>query len=216
VQGHQRYPHRFELASHVNKIFEADKRKSSEEIFALEKQLDKTIKDIIQACADNSDLILLEKAINNDQNVAKRQPQLLKERSEGVHNKFLNMQKSLEESLQNLKRAANAFPLSSQEVVKAIYSGHQGAELSKIDQKLQSLKFPSYFEVKKTSEGLEISTRADRRVVTEINPQDLKTIEAIDIKLGCFWEASWTSLQFGLFQDEESEGFLSLFEFFRN
>jgi len=175
------------LINHVNNIFSADKQKSSEDVFALKQQLDETIKDITHTCNDNGDLLLLEEAIRNEQNDTKVLPQLMEEKSLGVYNKFLKMQKSLEQSLENSKKTVNALQLSSEEVVKEIYSGQEqlsAAELSKIHEKLQTLKFFSYFDVKKTLEGLEVSMWPDQPKQIEVNERDFKEAETLRIKLG--------------------------------
>jgi len=180
----------FEAINHANNLFNIAKQKGPERTFVFKQQIDETIKDITHACADNGDLLVLEKAFYNNQSVSKMLPQFLKEKSEEMHNKFLKMQKSFAESLENSRRTISALQLPSQEVVKELYSVQEGRqklserELSKIYQECRTLKFFSYFDVKKTSEGLEISMWPYEPKQIEVNDGDFKSVEAIDIKLG--------------------------------
>jgi len=179
----------FELVQQANNLFNADKKKDSEDTFALKQQMDVMLKNIIKTCDDDGDLIFLDKTISGDSSIANMKPQLLKDKSSRVHDKLLEMQNTLANSLKTYKTGIKSLQLSSQEVVKEIYTGHEEQqlcqeELTKINKNLRGIKFTSYFDVKNVSEYLEISAIRPQPKVIEINLDDSQAVQKVIIKLG--------------------------------
>ena len=179
----------FELVQQAQNLFNTDKKKDSEGTFAWKQQLDVMLKNIIKTCNDDDgDLILLDKTISGDSSIANMKPQLLKDKSSRVHNKLLEMQNTLANSLKTYKTGIKSLQLSSQEVVKEIHTGHEEQqlcqeELTKINKNLGSIKFTTYFYVKNTSEGLEISAKDSKLKEVEINLDYFQATKKIVLKL---------------------------------
>ena len=173
----------FELVQQAKNLFDADKKGGSEAVFMLEQQMDETIKDITHACNnDNGDLILLDKAISNDQILVKSQ--LLKEKPGRIRNRVGDMQKLLRSSLDASKMAINSLQLPSEEFIKETYllQKEGEGELAKIHKGLQSIKFNSDFDIKMTSEDLKISIGDIFPNIIEINRDEIKKLETIEIQ----------------------------------
>jgi len=114
--------------------------------------------------------------------------QFLKERSSRVHNKALDMQRALQESLDASKMAISSLQLPSQEVMKEIDFPQEGEqldqeELSKIHNNILSQNSMISFEINKTSQGLKISIGDNKLKQAELNTDDFKEIETVEIHL---------------------------------
>jgi len=119
-----------EWVQQMNNLIDAEKNHDSEELVVFKQQIDETIEDITHACQEeNGDLMIIDKEVrNSDQNITKKRTQFLKEKSLSVQNKALEVQNSLKEALVNSKITINSLELSTQELVKAIYSVQEGSE----------------------------------------------------------------------------------------
>ena len=175
----------FEWVQQVNHIFDADEKHDSESILGLKQQMSETIKNITHACQDeNGDLMVLAKEENNnDKNIVKKLTEFLKEKSSRVKGKVFEMQKSLKEAFASCHTVMNSLQLSTQDVVKEIYSQSSQEEFIEVDKKLRSIKFMSHCDIGIDSGCLNISFKNTQQKELEINLDDFQAIKAIDIQL---------------------------------
>ena len=181
----------FELVQQANSLFDADKINDLQGTFAFTHQIDEVIKGITHACQDdNDDMMILDQEVNkNSQDSVNRRTQFLKEKSARVHNKVFEVQNSFREAVVNSKIVLNSLQLSTQELVKEIYSVQEVSEqlsqeeLAKRHKKLKRVTFTSYFEVSETSGRLLIRARSPQLQEVAIDLDDLQAIEKVDIQI---------------------------------